>query len=265
MTAVFGAALLLLVAASDQGPVPTSTDDPAPQRLWTVAAGRQATSIRDITRSGIPLDTSPVSLGGHGVFAAARYERRGARASQSVSAGWARASALALETPSFRLPMRDDRVRRLDIRYEYQRFFWRDNGIRGLRLGAGPVALGAWQVVERHPSLSNTIKISDLEAGGGGVVSARLARWERVTIDAAWTTALVIGGVSEDNEPAITVRERQSGGGWLLQGRVAAAVRLTPGLWLSAGYTSLGQARFASHRGQSDRHARLEVGVTHVR
>jgi septum formation topological specificity factor MinE len=34
---------------------------------------------------------------------------------------------------------------------------------------------------------------------------------------------------------------------------------------LVVAYHRTGQARFASHRGQSDRRDRLEVGVTHVR
>lgn len=256
-------ALLLSLAGFAQSPAPPPSQDT--EHTWSIATGRETASFRDVSRSGIPIESSPVALDGRGPLMSGRYERRRPGSSQAIAAVWVRASDFTLETPVSSLPAADDRFSRLELRYEYQRVFWRDRWVRGLAWGAGPVGLGAWQAIERHPSAGTTVRVTDAEAGGGGIVSTRLARWDRVRLDAALTTALVMGGVTEGGAPVTLARPRQAGGGWLIESRVSAAVRLWPRVWISAGYQSAGQMRIASHRSQSDRRARVEVGVTHVR
>lgn len=170
-----------------------------------------------------------------------------------------------VRTPIATRPDTGDQLSRIEGRYEYRRAWLRDRLARGLAVEAGLVGLAAWQSLVTDTPPANRLTTRDTEAGGGGTAGLRLERWRRVTLETTWTMALVLGRASEDVDAARTASSRRAGGGWLLENRTGGSFALRDGLWLSAFYTTAGQARFASHRGQSDRRGRLEVTVTHVR
>lgn len=261
MIASLCAAVWLVAAAGQGDPV----GQPVANRAWSIASGIESLSIRDVSRSGIPLETSPVSLDADAWMLAVTREGRRQDRSHLVGLRFLRSARIGLVSPVLRVPAPDDRVFRLDGRYEYRRSFLRDRWIRGLEFAAGPTGLVAWQRLERAIPPRDRLTVSDIEGGGGGLLDVRLARWSRIAIEGGWTAALVLGRTRHVLDGSGTAAQWQGGGGWLLSDHVGASIRLNDRFQLTVAYQRTGQARFASHRSQSDRRDRLEVGVTHVR
>jgi len=258
---LYAAALLLAAAAGQSVPARSHSPD---GRIWTVATGLEKFSIRDVARSGIPIETSPVAVDGNAWFLAVRHERRNLERLHAMEVSFIRSTGAGLATPLQRLPAPDDGVVRLDARYEYRRSFGRNRLARGLEFSAGPVGLAAWQKLDRSLPPNNAVAVSDVEGGGGGMVAARLTRWRRITFDGGWTIALMIGRTDHAIAQAAVNSDKQGGGGWRLEDHVSGSIRLSERVLLAAAYRRAGQVRFASHRGQSDRWNRFEVGVTYV-
>lgn len=227
--------------------------------------GHEILTLRDVSRSGIPLDTSPVGLETHVWLVAGRYEVRGVRRAHTFAGAFGRSASVKARTPIATLDENGHHVSRLEGRYEYRRAILRDRLARGLVFEGGLAALAAWQTLDSEAPPANHAVTRDVDIGGGAVAGVRLDRWPAVTLEATWTVALVLSRTSEELEAARADRNRRGGGGWWLDRRTGVSVRLDERFWISAFYTTAGQARFASHRGQSDRHGRLDIMVTHVR
>jgi hypothetical protein len=255
---------VLLCAAAVAASVPALAQ-PRAERLWSIGAGPERVTVRDISRAGFPIETSPVGLDVDAWSIAGRHERRSAERSHTFAVGLSRSTSLASVSPLVRVRHPEDTLDRVEGRYEYRRAFWRDRFARGLDLEAGVLGLAAWQALEQHRPPATRLTVRDREGGGGGLLGLRLRRWSRVRLETSMTVGLLIGSSGEDATSPDPLRSSRPGGGWLLDSRTGGSLRIGERYWLSAHYVTTGQVRVASHRAQSDRRGRLELAVTHVR
>ena len=238
----------------------------AGERSWTLRVGHESISVRDISRSGLPVETSPVGLEGGGVAFRGRYERTTRSRAHVISIGATPSfSGFAFASPVRREPAPRSRASSFHARYEYRRYLLRDAGIRGLDVGVGVVAHAGREIVERHAPPANVVRTADLESGGGGSFNARLRRWSRVRLDTSVSGLLVLGTTRETHAIDRAAALSQAGGGWRIESTVTAGVRVTRKVWITGTWLGLGQVRYGSHRGLSERRAQLAVGVTHAR
>jgi hypothetical protein len=251
-----------LAAAHGVAPQPPA----ASERSWTLRVGHESISVRDISRSGRPIETAPVGLEGRGVAFRGRYERATRSRAHVLSIGATPSfSGFAFVSPVRREPAPLNRASSLHARYEYRRYLLRDAGIRAFDVGGGLVAHAGREVVERHAPPANVIRTADLETGGGGSLNARLRRWSRVRIDLSVSALLLLGTTREAHDIDRAAALTQRGGGWRIESTVTAGVRVSRELWITGTWLGLGQVRYGSHRGLSERRAQLAVGVTHAR
>ena len=253
----------LALAAAQASPLASV---PAQQRSWTVTVARDAITLRDVSRSGTPVETSPMRLEGTGVAVHARFAVENRARAHVVSIGATPSfSSFDLASPVERLHAPADRGSDLQARYEYRRYPFRDVLARGLDIGAGALAHAGRRVIERRVPPANDIHISDLDGGIGATLGVRLRRWDRVRLDAGIAGLLVMGRTRETHSVDPDGGRAQSGGGWLLETSASAGARVSSTLWLTGSYEGAGQIRLGSHRGHSERRARFAIGVTYVR
>lgn len=106
---------------------PVSAD--SPQVVWRISAGRDAAGLRDIARTGIPVDASPVQWRGTGLGLFAQHTRERGRWRQEYSAAFTRATEFHYEVGDISTPRpSDDRFTRADVLYALHRRLFSDVG-----------------------------------------------------------------------------------------------------------------------------------------
>jgi hypothetical protein len=258
--------------ASSQ-PVSQPASQPVPQPVtsgavgglrWSVGAGIETLSLRDIARTSRPVTASPIAWEGRGPALRARLSWENPRRLHQVDFGGSLAGGFEYSSPlRSQATHDDDRARYFDARYEYRRYPFRDLLLRGVDLGFGVEALGARTSFARHIEPSIEVNESRTNAGIGGSIAARVRRWDRVRAELAWTNGLVIGRRREDWSSGAVASG--GGGGWLTTLAAQADVRLTRGSTLFFNYTGSGEAFLASHRSYAIGRRRLAMGVTYGR
>ena len=113
------------------------------QSGWSMSAGPERFSLRDISRSGPPADASPVAWEGEGPSFVGIYTREGVRRFHRVTIDLARASSFDYTGPVRTVSAPgSDHLFRIEGRYEYRRYFLDDLFVRGLDVGAGVQGIG---------------------------------------------------------------------------------------------------------------------------
>ena len=223
-------ALIAVAVVATGGPA-AAQDPPAlgsTASTWTAIAGVQQVSLRDVARTGPPVDASPVAREGSGPMLMAGYRRNRADRLHRVEFAATSAGEFSYVSSlgSAALPPQDDATS-LEARYEYRRYPFRDVAVRGLDLGVGVEALLDRTGLSR--SFPPAISITDtLTRGGGGVVAAaRLRRWRAAQFEAAWTNAALLARAAHSHSVDPLARSVQIGPGWLTDLDLIGLIRVT--------------------------------------
>jgi len=248
-------------AAPSQVPAPGS---PSFGPQWRVASGYGWFALRDIARTGQPVDASPVEWHGQGItFEAARTRTNGTRmhridvASSLIGNFQYRSSLMTVDRPSA------DRYRDIEGRYEYRRYFLSDFIMNGLDIGIGGQGLGLYSSLSKHVG-DITAQESSLGAGVAVAAAARLRRWSAFQFEVAWTNG---GRIQQLHERHSESPETSShwGGGWLTNVELMGAVRMTQRTALAIRYVSAGEGLLAGHRNAALSHGSFSAGVTYAK
>jgi hypothetical protein len=261
-----GFVLTLVVEAGAQTAPPATAAPLAARSDWGVAGGYTTFAFRDIAITGRPMDGSPTTLEGGGPAFGGRYERssRGRRHRFDVS--FARVSGLEyVTTIDHSAVAAGDHAVRFEGSYDYRAYPARDVLARGLDLGVGVQTGLAWRSISRRYAPAIDHSRSEREVGAAGVVAARVGRWPRAELEAAWAGGIAIGRSSQSHTGDSGVDVDYWGGGWrsdlVFEGRLPVA-RHTHLL----GRYVLGRIwRMTSHHTYSAGHGQLTFGVLYVR
>lgn len=259
--------LLALVAAPvwAQDAAAHTSGEPQGTR-WTVGAGYEQFGFRDVARATRTVDASPVTLSGWGPTVRARHSRlRPGRLHQfDVSAS--RVGRLSYDTRAgSRATPSGNRATRLETRYEYRRYPFRDLLIAGLDAGLGLQGSGGWTSITRVMSPALDSRDGALGTGIAAVAALRMRRWDRVDVIGTWSFGGVITRRRLRHSASGLASSGLWGGGWQADWSVGADVRTSHRTRLSLEALGGGGVRLASHQSHALSRTRLTVGVTHVR
>ena len=154
---------------------------------------------------------------------------------------------------------------RVEARYEYRRYFWRDLGVRGFHLGGGVQGIGARLALERH--ISTVAETSTRITGGGfaGVVAARFDRWSRFSAQVAWANGGVISNRRSEHSADPQSVISTGGGNWLTDLTAGASYRITAGLLVTGAWRAQAAGYSSSHMSFAERRHSLTAGVVYAR
>jgi hypothetical protein len=256
------AALAAATASAQPAPAAPAIDT---RTGWSAQAGYETFSLRDISRGGRPPDASPITWKGEGPAVTGRYDINRARSRHMVDVTWRQARGFTYEAPTRSVAgLAGDAASRLEARYEYRRYFWRDLGIEGLDVGLGVQGIGARTALERHitSSLSTSTRIAG--GGGSGVVVARLDRWSRLHLDASWANGAIVSNRSAGHS-AMPDEETFSGGNFLSDTAVRVDWRMTGTAWLAVTWRRYFEMYASDHYSHSGVWHSINLGVLYAR
>ena len=251
-------------ARADQAPgAPTSAS--APVVSWRVTGGYGVLSLRDIVRTGPPVDASPVAWRGTGVsLTAQRVHARGPKLHRlEVTTAFSQNFAYRSSLQSIALPA-GDHDRTVEGRYEYRRYFFQDLGMRGLDLGGGIQAVGSWWTMTRHVPADLQETKTVVGTGPAFVVAGRLRRWSTVGVEMAWANGGILARTSSTHTAAIG-GGRYWGGGWLSDLTLGLDVRLNPRASIGVRYVRTSNGLFSSHMGLATTRRAITAGVLYAK
>ena len=254
------AALTVSSAALAQAQPPS-----APVAIWTASAGLEQVSLRDVARSGPPVDASPVAREGSGPLVTIEYRRvRHDRLHRfefsGMTAGDFSYVSVRGESP---LPASDDATS-VGGRYEYRRYPWRDLGFRGFDAGVGLEALADRLSITRAFPPAITIADTILRGGAGIVAAVRLRRWPRLDVEAAWTNAALLATAAQSHNAATTPAGRRLSPGWLTDLDLATTVHATDRFRAIAAYRGSGEGLFGTRPAWAFSRHRFSIGIAYV-
>jgi hypothetical protein len=158
---------------------------------WFVSAGAESQSYRDISRGGPPVDASPIKWRGSGPSISLGYERAGVRRLHRATVDVSHARSFQYEGPVQRMAAsREDRLRRIEARYEYRRYPLDDLFMRGFDAGAGVQGIGRRVSYTRAASTFGLQHNTEVTAAIACVAAARLYRWARWSADVEWINGI---------------------------------------------------------------------------
>jgi hypothetical protein len=252
--------------ASAQSAAQAPAIDPPPAVTWRVAAGYDAVSLRDIARTTRPVDASPVAWRGTGAIVLVHYTRAGSARFHRVEFSAARAGHFTYDSglESIARPS-DDRYRRIEGRYEYRRYFFRDVSMRGLDLGAGLQGIAAQSRIARHVPENIEAKETRTALAPAVAAAVRLQRWTRVGLEAGWINGLHFSRLTSYHSVDPAAGGSRWGGGWLTDVSIGADIALTRVASLAIVYFQTNDGLMSSHRGVTSATHSFSVGVTYAR
>jgi hypothetical protein len=265
VAAILSALLLTALPASAQIAAGNSAASP-PTDTWRLAGGTSSLWIRDVSRTRRPVDASPVSWTGHGIALVAERDRRTARRLHHLEVSFEQIGDAAFRTPlaEFRRPG-GDAAMRVDGRYEYRRYPFVDLGVRGLDVGVGIQGGAELTSVTQHFDPAIEVRVRETNLTTGLAAAARLRRWQRVQIEAAWINGLSIGRNTKRHSAAAEPTVREWGGGWLSDLTLRVDLRVSNRTMIFASYFGTGRGAFVSHDGSASGRRRWMMGVSHGR
>jgi hypothetical protein len=234
------------------------------QSGWSVSAGRESFSYRDVPRAGPPADASPIEWTGVGPSLFVNYERANEKRAHRFTFDAASAGSFVYDGPVTRVDApSSDSARRIEGRYEYRRYFFRDKFVRGLDIPLGVQGLSRHLSLERQ--LTVTQSFTSNSAGFGGSIGARFHRWQRWSAEIAWVNGMALiwehDSYSVDPASAIDLH----GGGWLTDLSASGQVRLAQHAWVTVAWLTTGESNYVSHHDYVFARQRLTAGVTYGR
>ena len=176
------------------------------------------------------------------------------------------AGDFSFDTPVDSIPRpAGDRVTRLDGRYEYRRYPFRDLGADGFDLGIGVQGIGGYLWLTRHIEPSLELRQREMQLGAAVVAAARLHRWRRLDVEAAWSNAVVVARTHEHHSVDGLSEIDAWGGGWLTELALTADVAITEHAAIRVSYLHSRQGRLSSHDSNATGRDRVTVGVAYAR
>jgi len=233
------------------------------QAQWSVSAGRETFTFRDVARSGPPAEASPVEWTGSGPSLVVTHDRTSARRAHRFNLDVASAGAFAYAGPVRRADAHaNDRAFRLEGRYEYRRFIFRDRLVRGLEPGVGVQVMGRRLSLNRHIG-ADTLEMTATGTAAAIVAAATFQRWPRWSAAVTWTN-----GIAFLREHDVHSADRLSdvylwGGGWLTDLSLSGTVRIASRAWVTASYLTTGEGTAISHHNYAFGRQRFAMGVTY--
>ena len=265
---LIAAALLVIsvTAVSAQSLSPSGSSGPSGNASWQVEAGRDTVALRDVARTGRPVDASPVAWSGDGPGLLVRHTRPAGRRVHRFEFAASRASHFAFKTPldSFDRPARDA-FSRFEVRYEYRRYLISNLLIRGLDLGAGVQGGGTRTHLTRQFDGGLESSESRTAFRTAVVAAARFRRSSRFGFEVDWTNGGHIDHATERHsvDPASTIT--RSGGGWLTDLVVAADVAVSTHTSVALQYRRSDEGLLSSHRNFTTARRSWSVGVIYAK
>jgi hypothetical protein len=259
------AAVLLTAAIASAQPLPAPAGVDTTQ-AWSMQAGYQTFSLRDISRSGRPPDASPISWDGDGPALTGRYQISKSRSAHLIDGTWWQARNFSYVGPTRSVAaLADDASSRFDVRYEYRRYFWRDLAADGFDLGVGLQGLGSRTSIERH--ITGSFATTSRMAGGGGAAAivARLRRWDRMHIDASWANGAIVSKRSTGHSGVPAAAESFNGGNFLSDTAVRVDWRLTRATRVAVTWRRYFEMYGSDHYSYTSVWQSLNVGMLYAR
>lgn len=223
-------------------------------------------ALRDIARSGTPVDASPVAWRGDGPAFLLQHRRlKGTRAHRFDLSGM-RASRFTYRTPLETLKRPDeDSYGRVEGRYEYRRYLFSDVFMDGLDIGAGVQGGGSQFWLTRH--IPGDLKVSESRTSfvTALVAAVRFRRESRFGVEIGWANGGHIGRSSEHHTADPAASRTRWGGGWLTDLVIAADVAVTRRASIALQYLRTDDGLMSSHRGFTSARRSLTVGVTYAK
>lgn len=264
MSTILLALLATTLATTD---TPQQTATPPAQDLsattWHLLAGYEQWALRDIARTALPMDGSPVAVEGSGPALTVRYDRARRKRLHRFEFGAARAGGFAYVSPlqTVSLPS-SDRSSRLEGRYEFRTYPFLDVLVDGLDLGVGVLGGVTRRSLNReYPGAS--FSVAELDAGIAAPLSARFQRGTRAEFDVAWHFGLAFTRSRQSHSAGTGVQDSYSGGGGSTELAARATLKLAQQLRLVTTYVRAQDWRFSSHRTNSTRRSQIALGVTY--
>lgn len=245
------------------GAQPVSAD--SPQVLWRISAGRDAAGLRDIARTNIPVDASPVQWRGTGLGLFAQHSRERGRWRQEFSAAFTRATEFHYEVGDISTPRpSDDQFTRADLLYALHRRLFSDVGIRGVSLAAG-LRLGLGRTsVERHVPVDLTANESRISAATAFVVTVGFRRGRGPGVDVEWSNGGHVGRLSAWHS-SDQVSRTQWGGGWQTDLAIEGDIPIGRRTSVVARYFRSNDGVLSSHRSVASARSSVTLGVMYGR
>ena len=257
---------LAAVAAPGANAQTTVRPEPtiAPVGDWSVVAGYQDFTYRDVARVGPPVDASPIGWRTSGPALALRRDRshpaRLHRWDVTLSLG---------EHASYVGPVGSvdggsgDQLTRVGVRYEYRRYLFVDKLPKWFDAGLGAQAIGDVLSMSRHLPPSIEVGERDVRAGGALVAAARLRPWPRLAVEAAWANGAVLARIWQHHSAGAAASVSGWGGGWLTDLSVRGDLHIAGRSSLIVDYVRSGEGLLSTHHEYAAQSGRLSVGVRH--
>ena len=232
-----------------------------PQSSWTVSSGIEQFSLRDIVRSGPPVDASPISWEGSGpvILVAREWTTISRRHAADVTFASARDFEYRSPFASFATDP-SDAARRFEGRYEYDRRVLSRHLAAWIEATVGVRGSGQFLSLTHHVDPAWDIGLSTRSAAAAIVAAATFARGRRVSGDVRYGNALVFGWLHQNGDPA-----GWSGGGWTTDLDAGVNVRTSRMLSVTTRVVKRDDGFLATHREFSTSTPRLTVGIRYAK
>ena len=235
------------------------------QSNWSVSAGPERFSFRDISRSGPPADASPITWEGTGPSFVGIYTREGTRRFHRVTLDVATSSSFSYAGPVRSTPAPgSDRVLRLESRYEYRRYLLSDIITRGLDVGLGVQGLGRRLSFTRDTT-GGVHREADTTAAIAASLAARWHRTSRWSVEVVWVNGAALLHQHDSLDGDAGDESARWGGGWLTDLAVEGTIRLSGPWSLSVAYLRTGEGSTTTHESYAFGRRRLVAGVVYAR
>jgi hypothetical protein len=233
---------------------------------WSVSAGAESQSVRDISRGGPPVDASPVEWRGSGPSINIAYERPGERRFHRFTVDVSSAGSFAYVGPVQHVTAPEgDRLWRFEGRYEYRRYPLDDLFMRGLHGGIGVQGIGRRLGYTRGASTFAQQHNHETAAAIACVAAMRIDRWRRWWADIEWVNGISANHGSESLDIDPLADASRWGGGWLTDLSARVTVRLTGKTALTVSYVRADEGTMVSHNAYAMSRRRITGGVTYAR
>ena len=263
LAALIAAMTIGASAAAQTAPPAAATREPFSG--WSAQAGYEVFSLRDISRSGRPPDASPITWRGSGPVIIGRYQITRIKSAHLFDVSVSKAGDFAYVAPTrSTAASENDSAARLEGRYEYRRYFFRDAGFDGFDIGLGAQAAGTRVAFDRH--ITPALQARTRTTGGGvaGVVSMRIRRWQRVAFDVSWGNGAIVSLRSAEHSQNPAGAESFSGGNWLSDLMARGDWMLTRATYLSVTWRSAYDGYQSDHLAYANYRHSFNVGIRHA-
>jgi hypothetical protein len=231
-----------------------------------VTAGAESFWLRDVARTGPPVDASPVSWEGQGPVVYVSHDRGSRARLHHFEVAFTATSGFELRSPVRTTPAPDeDGVSRWGGRYEYRRYRWRDLWTKGFDLGVGVEGSAERLSLERHFEPDIELRRTINQLGTAIVVAARWQRSERWSLRSMWANGVTLGRATVEYRGGADTTGRDWGGGWRTDFEVGGDFRIASQARVTAAWFTSGEGRFESHDALTFGRSRVTVGVTYAR